>query len=91
MGTYLYISLNLFKRHRNEAFSSLKVEDWKNFLRLRIDKGGTLTIFPIGIERVPRRWKPANLDDPGKPQWIPDDPRATAPRLIEDKPILISK
>ena len=91
MGTYLYISLNLFKRHRNEAFSSLKVEDWKNFLRLRIDKGGTLTIFPIGIERVPRRWKPANLDNPGKPQWIPDDPRATAPRLIEDKPILVFK
>ncbi len=41
MGLYLLLSLNLFGRHGNEAFSSLGVEDWKNFLRLHInEKGG---------------------------------------------------
>lgn len=56
MGLYLLISLNVFGRHSNEAFSSLRIEDYKNFLRLRIAKDGSLTIFPIGIERwVPRQ------------------------------------
>jgi hypothetical protein len=57
MGLYLLISLNVFGRHGNEAFSSLADEDWKNFLRLQIDENGNLTIYPIGIRRVPRDWK----------------------------------
>jgi hypothetical protein len=80
MGAYLFVSLNLFGRHSNEAFSSLACEDYKNFLRLRIEPGGKLTIFPIGIRRVARRWK-------DRPQvvgeLVPDDPKATAPELIE--------
>lgn len=55
MGAYVLISLNLFGRHYNEAFSSLGIEDWKNFLRMQIDTNGNLTIFPIGIRRVPRK------------------------------------
>lgn len=56
LGLYLLISLNGFGRHGNEAFSSLAIQDWKHFLRLKIDREGTLTIFPIGIRRVPREW-----------------------------------
>jgi hypothetical protein len=56
VGCYLLISLNGFGRHGNEAFSSLRIKDWKHFLRLRIDRGGTLTIFPIGIRGVVRQW-----------------------------------
>lgn len=58
MGLYLFVSLHIFGRHDNEAFSALKVEDYKNFLRLHIDASGDLTIYPIKIERVPRGWKP---------------------------------
>lgn len=54
MGIYLFLMLNVFNRHWNEAFSSLAIPDWKNFLRLKIDADGTLTIYPIGIRRVPR-------------------------------------
>ena len=82
MGLYLLISLNVFKRHTNEAFSSLKIPDWKSFLRLRIDREGTLTIFPIGIRRVPRRWKELATSGSG-PRYDADDPRGTAPELIE--------
>lgn len=80
MGLYLLISLNGFNAHLNEAFSSLAIPDWKNFLRLQITGDGTLTIYPIGIRRVPRRWRetrtPAGSFDP-------DDPEATLPELIE--------
>lgn len=86
MGLYLLVSLNLFGRHSNEAFSSLAVEDWKHFIRMHIDEGGNLTIYPVGIERVPRDWKPRAG---GKGQeYVPDDPRATAPALIEPPVVL---
>src|SRR5262249_10109370 len=52
MGLYLLVSLNLFGRHWNEAFSSLAIPDWKHFLRLHIAPNGDLTIYPIGLERV---------------------------------------
>jgi hypothetical protein len=85
MGAYLFVSLNLFGRHSNEAFSSLACEDYKNFLRLKIEPDGKLTIFPIGIRRVARRWK-----DASGPELVPDDPKATEPELIEG-PICIQK
>ena len=90
MGLYLLISLNVFGRHSNEAFSSLRIEDYKNFLRLHIAKDGTLTIFPVGIERVPRKWRPTGAVSPFDPQLEPDDASATAPHLIEP-PVVVQK
>ncbi len=81
MGLYLLISLNVFHRHHDEAFSSMHIPDWKNFLRLHIKADGSLTIFPIGIQRVARKWKEA---PPGTlPAYLPDDPKATGAQLIE--------
>lgn len=83
MGLYLLVSLNFFGRHGNEAFSSLGIEDWKNFVRLHINENGDLTIYPIGIKRVPRSWVPRTSAT--GPELIPDpkDTRATKPELIE--------
>ena len=83
MGSYLLLSLNVFGRHGNEAFSSLALQDWKNFLRLHINENGDLTIYPIGIRRVPRKWKPRTSES--GPEWVPDpeDSKATEPELIE--------
>ncbi len=86
MGVYLLISLNIFKRHSNEAFSALVCPDWKNFLRLRIDEQGKLTIFPIGIRRVARKWKATGATD--GPGYVGNDGKATSPELIE-QPITI--
>jgi len=83
MGLYLLLSLNGFGRHSNEAFSALRIEDYKHFLRLHVDAEGQLRIFPLGLERVPRRWKPvpgAGLEDA---QLEPDDPDASTPTSIE--------
>jgi hypothetical protein len=82
MGLYLTVSINGFGTHSNEAFISLAIADWKNFLRLRIDPGGRLTVFPVGLERIPRHWKPTHAG-PQAPAYAPDDPLATEPRLIE--------
>ena len=87
MGLYLFISLNVFKRHSNEAFSSLANQDWKHFLRMKIDANG-LTIYPIGINRVPRRWRESQPSDQTVSAWVSDDAKASAPILIED-PILL--
>lgn len=84
-GLYLLVSLNVFGRHWNEAFSSLKIEDYKNFLRMRIDPDGTLTVFPIGIEIVAKRWTKTNVQSPA---YEPDG-KYTKPFLIE-KPIRIA-
>jgi hypothetical protein len=53
MGCYLLIALNGFHIHWNEAFTSLRIENYKGFLRLKIDRDGNLTVYPIVIEQVP--------------------------------------
>jgi hypothetical protein len=86
MGLYLIVSLNVCKRHANETFSALAIQDWKNFLRLNIDSRGYLTIYPIGIRRVARKWK--RSENSGGSLVLPTDEKATAPGLIEE-PIVI--
>jgi hypothetical protein len=81
LGVYLFVSIRVFGRHGNEAFSSLRIQDFKQWLRLRIDASGGLTIHAIAIDRVPRRWRPTLRN--GEPVLEADDPRATAPRLID--------
>ncbi|AZN41157.1 metallophosphoesterase [Paenibacillus albus] len=92
MGIYLYISLNWFGRHANEAFSAIQNENYKNFLRIHIAKNGDLTIYPVGIRTITRKWKqPAQRAEFG-PMLEPDVPAgkraATEPHLIEE-PICI--
>jgi hypothetical protein len=89
MGLYLLVSLNVFGRHSNEAFSSLTIQDWENFLQIHIDKNGDLIIYPIGIKRVARRWEPRGKGETG-PERVPVDSRATEPELIEP-PIVMKK
>ena len=83
VGLYLLVSLRIFGRHAEEAFSALRIQDHKNFLRLRIGEDGSLTLYPIGIERVPRRWRERRDDEAGltPSRFVPED--GTPPRLIE--------
>jgi hypothetical protein len=81
MGLYLLFSIQIFGRHSEQAFSSLRAQDYKNWLRLQIDAMGALTIHAIGLDRVPKRWKKSN--DPTTSSWVSDDPGGTSPRLID--------
>lgn len=53
-GLYLVIVNAIWGLHENDAFSAMRLDSHRHFLRLRI-KGDTLTIYPIGLERSPRR------------------------------------
>ena len=84
MGLYLLVSVNVFGRHSNESFSSLRVPDYKHFLRLHIDRSGNLPIFPFGLTRVPRRWRRSTGDEPTASLLEPSGGDWTEPALIED-------
>lgn len=83
---YLFISLHIFGRHDNEAFSALKIEDYKNFLRMHIDTNGNLTIYPIKIEKVPRKWNEVTGEGGKVSHYTPDG--GTSPELIEKIPTI---
>jgi hypothetical protein len=70
LGLYLLVSLNRFGMHRNEAFSAMRVQDWKGFLRFTIDQSGTLQMRFIGLPKVPRSWTPRTLPN-GLTIWDP--------------------
>ncbi|HEV7649638.1 MAG TPA: metallophosphoesterase [Actinophytocola sp.] len=71
----------------NEVFAAQSLEDHKGFLRLHIDGDGTLTIYPIKLARVCRRWRP-DPDGPANGPWLlPEQP--LEPELIENEPIRI--
>lgn len=85
MGIYLFISLHWFKRHDNEAFSAMRIEDYKNFLRMHINSEGELIIYPFKIEEVTKDWVFEN----GGRICKPAQGKEPDPDLIED-PIRIS-
>lgn len=81
LGLYLFVSIRVFGRHSTEAFSSLRIQDYKQWLRLKIDAAGVLTIHAIGLDRVPRRWR--STVRAGAETLAADDANATAARLID--------
>ena len=56
-GIYLYISGNWMHVHYDESFSALQVEDRKAFIRMHIDRNGTLTLYALGLREVPKEWR----------------------------------
>ena len=81
LGLYLFVSIRVFGRHSTEAFSSLRIQDFKQWLRLKIDAAGNLTIYSIALDRVPRNWR--TTVRAGAETLVADDARASAPRLID--------
>ncbi len=73
-GLYLLVSLNVFGRHSQEAFSSLRIEDHKHFLRIRVRRDGSVTLFPVRVERVPRKWRDRVAGDASPSAVQPAEP-----------------
>lgn len=82
----LYLTLcSLIGLHSDQAFASMGIPHFKNFLRFKIEPD-KLTIFPVGLRRVPKRWgwrfaKRARGAATEGPQIVPVRP--LRPRLIE--------
>lgn len=75
-----------------ELFSAQAIQDYKCFLRLRVSPDGTLTIFPVKIERAVR-WVfagQAGQGDSDRRWYRPADGVEPVPELIEE-PIVVRK
>ncbi|MFL6120590.1 metallophosphoesterase [Actinophytocola sp.] len=65
----------------NELMAGQSVEDHKGFLRMHIADDGTLTIYPVKLDRICRTWRP-NPDGAATDPWfLPERP--LTPELIE--------
>jgi hypothetical protein len=82
---YLFVMQFVFKKHPTHSFSAHRWEHHRNFLRLHIDADGVLTIYPIGVRRVPRRWRYVEESD-RKPweRWFEPLDRRIEPHLVEE-------
>jgi hypothetical protein len=66
----------------NELFAGQGIEDAKSFLRMHITRDGTLTIHPIGVDQICRKWTPDPTGEPHTP-WLRPDGQAPTIRPIE--------
>jgi hypothetical protein len=87
MSAYLWAT-NCLGLHGTEGYASLHHQDLKHFLRLHIQADGVLTVYPIGIDRVARKWTLCP-DAPAHEPWFAPQGSEPEPHLIE-KPISIS-
>lgn len=85
VGLYLLIAGH-FGVNLNELFAAQGIEDSKSFLRLHVAADGTLTVYPVGVDRISRRWRPTPEAPPDAPWLEPEDPLTA--RLV-GKPIVI--
>jgi hypothetical protein len=71
VGLYLLVASG-FDVNVNELFAAQGITDAKSFLRMRIARDGSLTIYPIGVDRVGRKWR-ANPEAAPHAPWIEPD------------------
>ncbi|MBM2618030.1 metallophosphoesterase [Actinoplanes sp. LDG1-06] len=79
--TALYLLLaSLVGVNVNELFAGQGIEDAKSFLRMHIDREGTLTIHPIAVEKICRKW---TADPHGAPDssWLHPNGPLTPTRI----------
>lgn len=51
-GSYLYICINWLHLHFDEAFSSLRIANYKSFTRFHIKEDGDLEVFTLAVDKV---------------------------------------
>ena len=62
----------------NELFAGQSIMDSKSFLRLHFDRDGSLTIYPVAVDRVSRSWVARPDAERASDPWIePSTPIAT--------------
>ncbi|HWG98197.1 MAG TPA: metallophosphoesterase [Pilimelia sp.] len=63
----------------NELYAGQGIEDAKAFLRLHIAADGTLTLHPVAVDRVCRRWRPHPQGEADAPWLEPAEPLTVRP------------
>jgi hypothetical protein len=73
VALYLLVA-SRFGTNLNEVMAGQSIEDHKGFLRLHIGRDGTLTIYPVKVDRVCRSWKADPGGAPADPWLTPAEP-----------------
>ncbi|MDQ4092129.1 MAG: hypothetical protein M3143_01530 [Actinomycetota bacterium] len=84
LSGYLWAA-NCFGLHQTEGYGAQHHQHLKHFLRLHIEADGALTVYPIGVDRVARKWRLCP-DAPADAPWFTPHGAEPEPHLIE-KPI----
>jgi hypothetical protein len=89
MGAYLVCANALAGFHGQFVFAAQAIPDYKNFLRLHLTRD-KLTVYPIGVPKVHRRWKLSPAAAPAQPPpgvssagWVFSIPRETTQPWLE--------
>jgi hypothetical protein len=80
VALYLLVA-SRFGINLNEVMAGQSIEDHKGFLRMRIDRSGTLTIYPVKLDRICREWRTDPNGAPTDPWLQPEQP--LTPALVE--------
>ncbi|MGI9021867.1 MAG: metallophosphoesterase [Acidimicrobiales bacterium] len=84
LAAYLWVAdLPRFKLNANELFAAQRNRDWKNFVRMHIGADGALTVYPVGIDRTPRKFDLAKGGAGNDPWLVLRDPDLEC-HLIEE-------
>jgi hypothetical protein len=91
-GLYWVVTGVFGRMHAEDAFTALRIKDYKNFLRFKFEPD-RVTIYPLGLDRVPRKdhWMAPpkhKAPPPHNPQLIPTVPIDV--RLIEDPVVILA-
>jgi hypothetical protein len=86
----LFIATSSSRLVHGWQFSAQAIEDWKGFVRMRIDGDGRLTLFPIVVETVCRDWDLVDGPAPGAKRPVPAPGAMPRPHLVE-QPIPIDR
>ncbi|SEF18314.1 metallophosphoesterase [Jiangella alba] len=73
VGAYLLVA-RYFDVNVNELYAGLGIEDHKSFLRFHIGRDGSLTLYPVTVERVAHAWRADPGGAPGTPWIVPAEP-----------------
>ncbi|MDX1618411.1 MAG: hypothetical protein R3224_06465 [Balneolaceae bacterium] len=88
MGIYLMVVTLLLSTHETEAYSSFRGADYKNFIRMRLNREG-LTVYPVKIPKACRRWRSADPMAEGEEPWYSPDPEGSLGYGLIEDPITI--
>ena len=83
-GINLMLTCRFADINHNDAFSAMRLNTFRNFLRIRI-LGNQVTVYPIGLDRVPNRdyWidNPQSVADPHASYFVSKS--GLQPKLLE--------
>ncbi len=88
MSGYLWVT-GLLGLHGTEGYAPLHHQDLKHVLRLHVAADGTLTLYPIAVDRVGRHWSLQPDAAPDAP-WFAPEGREPQAHLIEG-PVTIGR